>query len=144
MLPCIISLLEVLVLILIVCPRKTRENEGHVRTMTFDGTCELHKIRRTLDTMRPVPSEAVPNEEEELDVDLLLRIRVPDKTSTTPLGEKFGATFEECTSLARAHCCLLQKQANDTRSNCPPIIMSDQHSERPWLENHRGQVRMPV
>ncbi len=143
MLPCPISLLEVLVLILIVRPRKTRENEGHVRTMTFDGSCELHKIRRTLDTMRQVTSEAVPNEEE-LDVDLLLRIRVPDQTSTTPLGEKFGATFEECASLARVHCCLLQKQASDTRSNCPSVIMSDRHSQRPWIENHRGQVRMDM
>ncbi len=105
-----ILLLEVLVLILIMSPRKTTyANEGYVRTMTFDAVCELHKVRRALDAMKQDTSEAVSNEEE-LDVDLLLRIRVPDETSTTPLGEKFGATFEECASLVKVHCCLLQKQ----------------------------------
>ncbi len=78
--------------------------------MTFDGECELHKIRHVLDTIRKGTTEAVPNEEELADVDLVLRIRVPDETSTTPLGEKFGASLDECASLVRVHCCLLQKQ----------------------------------
>ncbi len=89
--------------------------------MTFDSECELHKIWRVLDSMRKGTSEAVPNEEELADVDLVLRIKVPDAaTSAAPLGEKFGATFNQCASLVRVHFCLLQKQMVRVRTLIVP------------------------
>ncbi len=122
--------LRFLFLFLLCTDIKHAQIQGYVRTMTFDGECELHKIRHVLDMMRKGTSEAVPNEEELADVDLVLRIKVPDETSAAPLGEKFGAPFDECASLVRVHCCLLQKQTarslivprNHVRSAQPRIL----------------------
>jgi len=62
-----------------------------VQALTFDGSEELHKVHRA---HRKRPHDALPPE-------MILRILVPDATSSVPLGEKFGAPPERVEPLAR-------------------------------------------
>ena len=41
------------------------------------------------------------------DVQIVLRLRVPDSHSDCPLGEKYGAAEEACSELVRARSCWL-------------------------------------
>ncbi|CAM9378845.1 unnamed protein product [Pylaiella littoralis] len=67
--------------------------DARVATMTFDSKEELHKIRRVLDTRAKSPQV------DEIDVQMVLRLRVPDSHSDCPLGEKYGAAEEVCSQL---------------------------------------------
>ena len=61
-----------------------------VDALTFDGPEELHKVYRA---HQKRTAAALPPE-------MILRILVPDATSSVPLGEKFGAPLERVGTLA--------------------------------------------
>eukprot|EP00752_Nemacystus_decipiens_P012685 g11238.t1 len=69
--------------------------DAGISTMTFDSKDELHKIRRLLATRAKAK---VPERGDE-NVQVVLRLRVPDSHSDCPLGEKFGAAEEACSEL---------------------------------------------
>lgn len=60
-----------------------------VEALTFDGSEELHKVHRAHQKRSSDPPE------------MILRILVPDSTSSVPLGEKFGAPPDKIESLAQ-------------------------------------------
>lgn len=66
----------------------------NVQTLTFDGPEELHKVHRIHQALLyDDPNTSPP--------DMILRILVPDESSSVPLGEKFGVPMEEVEALAR-------------------------------------------
>lgn len=65
-----------------------------VEALTFDGTEELHKVHRAHEKRLLNDNDCLPPE-------MILRILVPDATSSVPLGEKFGAPPERIEPLAR-------------------------------------------
>ena len=70
----------------------------HVQTLTFDGPEELRKVHRAYRKLIESATTAnmpVPNPP-----DMVLRILVPDKHSTVPLGEKFGVPPSQIEPLA--------------------------------------------
>jgi ornithine decarboxylase len=89
--------------------------QANVRTLTFDGAEELHKVHRAHHKLveqhrlrhqhrhhhghddpsaASLPTPPSPP-------DMVLRILVPDKSSTVPLGEKFGVPQDQIEPLAR-------------------------------------------
>lgn len=64
-----------------------------VRALTFDGPEELHKVHRAYQQRLAAQSNSRPPQ-------MILRILVPDESSTVPLGEKFGASPARIASLA--------------------------------------------
>jgi ornithine decarboxylase len=64
-----------------------------VRTLTFDGLEELHKVRRLYETRCQQWQEQEERDESTRPMlpEMVLRIVVPDGASSVPLGEKFGA-----------------------------------------------------
>lgn len=73
----------------------------NVKTLTFDGVEELHKVHRIyqklVDQHRQLEDDSIPPPPPP---DMVLRILVPDKHSTVPLGEKFGVPPEQIEALA--------------------------------------------
>jgi ornithine decarboxylase len=75
----------------------------NVKTLTFDGIEELNKVHRIhqkiVDQHQPLEDEGH-NSPPPSPPDMVLRILVPDKHSTVPLGEKFGVPPEQIEALA--------------------------------------------
>eukprot|EP00903_Cladosiphon_okamuranus_P015933 g14717.t2 len=69
--------------------------DAGISTMTFDSIDELHKIRRLLDAR----AKAKGPQGGDANVQIVLRLRVPDSHSDCPLGEKYGAAEEACSEL---------------------------------------------
>jgi ornithine decarboxylase len=78
----------------------------NVKTLTFDGAEELHKVHRIHQKLvdqhqqQFVGDDANPPPPPLSPPDMVLRILVPDKHSTVPLGEKFGVPPGQIEALA--------------------------------------------
>eukprot|EP00550_Attheya_septentrionalis_P001795 CAMPEP_0198283368 /NCGR_PEP_ID=MMETSP1449-20131203/2982_1 /TAXON_ID=420275 /ORGANISM="Attheya septentrionalis, Strain CCMP2084" /LENGTH=559 /DNA_ID=CAMNT_0043979953 /DNA_START=232 /DNA_END=1911 /DNA_ORIENTATION=- len=80
-----------------------------VRTLTFDGLEELHKVRRLYETRCRQWQEQDEQDTESarpLLPEMVLRIVVPDGASSVPLGEKFGAPPARVAALTEEALCL--------------------------------------
>lgn len=81
----------------------------NVRTLTFDGKEELHKVkaaylRRVQNWMeKNAPAES-PEEDKPQPPEMVLRLLVPDGCSSVPLGEKFGAAPNDVKQLTELAC----------------------------------------
>jgi len=68
--------------------------KNKVFTMTFDSEEELEKINNVIEAY-----DDQQKQEYREKIQLVLRLRVPDKNSDLPLGDKFGAVPEICPTL---------------------------------------------